>query len=304
VSEDGGEADRRQPNSRPEAPAVDEAVTRTTRDPADQNSGKGAVGQSSRTSSQHPPPTHVVSALSAEVETLRAELAAIKKNASVKNTAEEEEPREKPREKPPEEEKLAEGGRTAAEEEEARRENGRTADEADEDVKEDVKEDVNDVKKMKEEVGGKYTRAANPWPGVNADPDEWPGWEPVPPPSQAEFPAEPPKGGACTGACTSPAGTVAPHVGGDAEDVAALRRAAAARSFQGEIIVFGTTADDVYAQYAHALVLNLEELGLRHHMAISTDATHCAKLKEAMQETDAGNSFGCVWWGCVQVECC
>ena len=47
-------------------------------------------------------------------------------------------------------------------------------------------------------------------------------------------------------------------MGGDAADVAALRAAAAARSFQGEIIVFGTTADDLYAQYAHVGLHNLK----------------------------------------------
>ena len=136
------------------------------------------------------------------------------------------------------------------------------------------------------------------WPNVDADVDEWPGWEPVPSPSRVfgrDFPAEPSKGGACSGTCTSPDGAVAAHLGGDAEDVDELKRAAAARSHLGEIIVFGTTADDLYAQYAHALVLNLEKLSLRHHMAITTNETHCANLKKAMAETEAGKSSGCVW---------
>ena len=133
------------------------------------------------------------------------------------------------------------------------------------------------------------------WPGIDAPDATWPGWQAVPPPRESlGFPGEPSK--AVPGCerldCTSPPGTCTGHVGGDAEDLTALRAAAAARSYRGEIIVYGTTADGLYAQYAHALVLRLEALGLRHHMAIAQTAKDCPALKEAMSESGAGEALG------------
>lgn len=74
----------------------------------------------------------------------------------------------------------------------------------------------------------------------------------------------------------------------DLEAPGAFARALGARSAGHEIILMLSDADNVH--WAHNQVLNLEELGLRHHLLIGSDAATCASFLRRLPDSGCGSS--------------
>ena len=64
---------------------------------------------------------------------------------------------------------------------------------------------------------------------------------------------------------------------GDLEHPGRLALALQARSTAAKEIIF-TVTDERHDRWAHNLLLNLEELGLKHHLVIGSSSRACAKL--------------------------